>query len=217
MSACREANIVDETAQVGDAPAVEAVIPVSRGRALSRAVVWMVPAAIGAAITAVVYPNLGFASPSGVNRLVAYSAAVVTLPAPIGALVCGFRSIRYLLLAAWPQRVCVHASARELVFHLGPFNTRRFDAASIATRYPFELGDDEGDGGFEAYLPEAHQFANLLPRLTHPMDKRSLRQTILDFCTGDEASIAGLMGPVVRQWRSNNAQSGGESGAKHVN
>lgn len=160
------------------------------------------PAVIGGAIAFVVYPNLDFTAPSGVNRVVAYSAALIALPAPIAALICGIKCVRYILLAVWPARVCVSADDDGLTMRLGPFGTRWYPSTELSALYPFEITDEDIDGGFEAYLPEEEQVARLLPRLTHPNAPKPLHRTILQFSCGDEASIAAKLRPVIQRWRA---------------
>jgi len=165
-------------------------------------VLWSAPTAIAAAITAVVYPNLDFSAPSTVNRLVSYSAAIVVIPAPLAALVCGFKFVRYLLLAAWPARIGVSASERGLLLQLGPFGRRRYGSDQLEVLYPFEQTESEDDGGFEAYLPESQQVAMFLPRITHPAASEPINRTLLRFCPGDEGSVAARLRPVIQAWRA---------------
>jgi hypothetical protein len=200
-----ETNIVDERTRTPELSDVEVRVPISRGRAVTRAILWSAPTAIALAVTLVVYPNLDFAAPSTVNRVVSYSAAIIVLPAPLSALVCGFKFARYLLLAAWPASVHVTANRRRLVLRLGPFGRREYDSDRLEVRYPFEQTDAGDDGGFEAYVPEEQQFAMFLPRITHPTAVEPLNRTLLRFCPGDEAALAAKLRPAIQAWRSMNA------------
>ncbi len=186
-------------------------LPVSRGRALTRSVIWAAPAVVGIAVTLVIYPNLDLFAVNGVNRLVAWSAAIAALPIPIALTICGFKSVRYLALSVWPGRVGVHADSRNLVLALGPFGTRRFDAARLDARYPFEQSKDEAvEDGFEAYLPQEEQMARFVPRMTHPDATEPIHRTLLRFCKGDEIDIASKLQPVLAVWRGEQTTSDGQ-------
>lgn len=170
-----------------------------------------VPCVIAAGVTIVVYPKLDVSAANSVNRLVACATALVALPAPLTALICGFKFLRYAALWMWPGRVCVFADARVLVFALGPFGTRRFDAARLETQYPFEQLEADGEAeGFEAFLPQDEQIARLVPWLSHPEatpSTLSIHRTLLRFCAGDEAEIAARLRPAIDAWRSAGATS----------
>ncbi len=188
-------------ATVRESAASLAVVPVSRGRALTRALIWAVPAAILGTATVLIYSGLNFV-PSGVsNRLVDYSIAVIALPLPATALWTALTAVRWLLLTVWPAQVGIFASPAELVFRLGPFGTTSFDAARLDVRYPFELSGDEEAAVFEAFLPEEQQRETLLPRILHPNSKQPLNQVILRFSSGDEREASRLLRPVIDTWR----------------
>lgn len=178
------------------------LIPVSRLRAWSRALLRAVVAALLAVTTSLAYGRLSFAPTGTNNRIVDYSILVLVLPVALFAVVCTFSSARWLLLACWPGRLGVFASADELILRLGPFGTQRFAAAGLELRYPFELSMDAADGVFEALLPEEEQLARFLPRIRHPNARDSLDRKILRFSCGTEDRIATTLRPVFDVWRT---------------
>lgn len=180
----------------------ELTLPVDRSRALGRALLWSAPAVLLGAVTVMIYGRLHF-TPTGVsNRLVDFSIAVVALPAPVSAILCGLHALRWALLGVWPWPVGVSAQADVLRLHLGPFGTRRYNADELDVRYPFELSGDTEDGGYEALLPEEEQIARFLPRIHHPDAAEPLNRVILRFCRGNEADVAALLRPMLDRWRS---------------
>jgi len=183
---------------------VASVVPtlrVSRVLALTRAVIWLVPAAILCVSVVSLYRGLHFV-PSGIsNRSVDYAVALIGLPFCAIALWTAWNAVRWLLLAAWPARLGIFASERQLILRLGPFGTRVFDAGRLDIRYPYECAGDD-DGGFEAFLPEEQQQATLLPRIAHPDARAPLHRTILKFALGDEADVAVGLRPAIERWRA---------------
>jgi len=178
------------------------VLPVSRGRAASRALVCSVPAILLGITTMLIYGRLNFV-PTGVsNRLVDYSIAVIALPVPLIAAWTAFKALRWLLLALWPASVAVVAEVDTLTLRLGPFGTRTYDASTLDVRYPFELSQDADGGGFEAFLPEEEQRAKLLPRILHLTAREPLHRVILYFVKESEPNIARALRPIVDRWRS---------------
>ena len=175
-------------------------VPLARGRAATRAILWSVPALLLGAAVFVVYSRLHFVPTAVSNRIVDYAVAVAALPLPILALICAIRTVRYVLAVVWPSPVGVYADAQALELRLGPFGTAAYPAGELAIRYPFELSGDD-DGGFEAFLPEEEQMARLLPRITHPRAKRSIHRTILHFMAGGESEIAQALRPAIELWR----------------
>lgn len=138
------------------------------------------------------------------NRIVDYAIAIAALPLPAVGVVCAIRAVRHFLAVVWCSRLGVYASEISLRLHFGPFGTVEYPAKELDIRYPFELSGDFEDGGFEQYLPEGEQIARLLPRITHPRVKVPINRTVLQFVSGDEASIASMMRPVIEQWRRRN-------------
>ncbi|MBI4717549.1 MAG: hypothetical protein HY763_07075 [Planctomycetes bacterium] len=174
-------------------------IPVARGRAAARAVFWGIPAflaALGANLT-LERVNL---SPSGISsRLVDVSLGAVGLLLVVAAIGCVIPAVRWLGLTVWPGRVGVWADPRELCLRLGPFGTRRYPAAELVVRYPYEL--DDGEEGFEAFLPEEEQQRLLLPHIRHRGETEALHELILRLAPGNEERIAAALRPVIERWR----------------
>lgn len=175
-------------------------IPIARGRMLTLAILWAVPALILGAAVFTIYPNLHF-RPTGVStRIVDFSIAVATFPLlGLGAF-CAFRAVQYFLAALWPGKLGLYADREYLQFFLGPFGRKGFRVAELDIRYPFEREDDEG-GGFEQFLPEEEQRSRLLPRIIHPSEKTPINRILLRFVAGDEARIVAALGAVILQWR----------------
>lgn len=183
--------------------AVEVVVlPIARGRAASRAVLWSVPAILLGVTTFLISRQLIFV-PTGVsNRLVDYSLAVVSLPIPLIGLWTTLKALRWLLLSIWPARLAVVADADSLTLRLGPFGTRTFDSPRLDIRYPFELSQDSEGGGFEAFLPEEEQRSKLLPRMLHPDSPEPLNRVIIRFVKNSEEEAAKAIRPHIDHWRS---------------
>ena len=178
------------------------VLPISRSRAASRAIVWGVPASLLGVASFLVYTSLHFV-PSGVsNRLVDYSVALISLPIPLVAVWSVFKGARWLLLSLWPAPVGVFADERILTLRLGPFGTTTYEAARMDIRYPFELSQDDEGGGFEAFLPEEEQRTRLLPRILYPGAREPLNRVILRFVQPSEEEAVRLLRPLIDRWRS---------------
>ncbi len=176
-------------------------IPVARSKALIRALVRGVLALALGVVTLSIYGRLNF-RPSGVsNRIVDYSIAFCTLPLAAATLVSAAKALRWLLLGAWPRETGVHADADELVFRLGPFGGRRYDAQRLEVHYPFELESELEDGGFEAFLPEEQQRATLLPRIAHAETQEKLNLAILRYTGISEVDAAKALRPLLDLWR----------------
>lgn len=178
-------------------------IPVSRSRALTRAIIWFVPTALCAVLTYAIYSRLNFIPSAISNRLVDYGLAILSLPVPVIGVIFAVRTVRWLLLAAWPKPVLILATDEKLAFHLGPFGNREFDAARLTIRYPYELLEDsDEDPGFEGYLPEEDQHEKLLPRITYPGHAKTLDQLIASFSSLAEAATIAALRPAIDRWRS---------------
>ncbi len=178
------------------------LLPVSRTRALTRALVWGVPTVLLSATTALIYRDLHFVPSSVSNRLVEYSVAIIALPMPLAALWTACKALRWLLFAGWPGSLGIVASSSQLRFSLGSFGRMTFDADRLELRYPFELADDEDDASFESFLPEEQQRATLLPRISHPDLRAPLNRTILRFALADEFDAVRILRPMIDRWRA---------------
>lgn len=179
-------------------------VPAGRVRALTRAVAWCVPTAATGLPAVLLFFRVDLSPSAMSSRMVELSLAAMAIPFALAALGCMFIALRWLLLAAWPARVGIVASAEALVLRLGPFGTRQYETAKLDVRYPFELveDEDEEDGGFEAFLPEDEQFARLLPRMRHPLNEEPLNRTMLKFVSGSEADLAAALRPMIQRWRA---------------
>lgn len=177
-------------------------IPVSRSKALLRAVIWGAPSVLLGLAAFFIYSQLHFV-PSGIsNRLVDYAFAIAALPIPLAGLWTGWKGLGWLALCVWGSPVEIVAKPATLEFRLGPFARRTFNIADLDIRYPFELIDDEDEGGFESFLPEEQQRSTLLPRIVHPTTRSPLQRTILQFAVGDEAELARALRPMIERWQT---------------
>jgi len=180
----------------------EIVVPVSRSRALFRALLWGIPAFLLGAVSVMIYGSLNFV-PSGVsNRVVDYAMGLAASPLPLAAAWSAWIALRWLALSVWGNPVEIVATSTTLTFCLGPFGKQTLNAADLEVRYPFELVDEEDEGGFESFLPEDEQLATLLPRIVAVGVKVPLQRTILQFAVGEEADIARTLRPAIEHWRS---------------
>jgi len=186
---------------MGAAAAEVVVLPVSRSRAASRALVCSVPAILLGITTILIYSRLNFV-PTGVsNRVVDYSIAAISLPIPLMAVWTALKAMRWLLLALWPAPVAVVAQVDSLTLRLGPFGTRAYDTPRLDVSYPFELSQDADGGGFEAFLPEEEQRDKLLPRILHPAAREPLHRVILRLVKESEPEAARTLRPLIDRWR----------------
>jgi hypothetical protein len=191
------------TSREGDTSQSREVIfvPVARARALTHALVWLVPAFVIFTFswTFVAGPDtiLNVRDPG----IVDVALLLVLVPFNLLALGLGVWGLRWLLLSLWPGTVGVQARAEELVLAFGPFGSRRYPAAELDVRYLFELDDDEAEEGFEAFLPEDEQIRMFLPRIGHPSVREPLNRVMLRYVAGPESSVAQRLRPVVARWR----------------
>ena len=189
--------------QQGDTPTVAVVqLAVGRSNAVTRGFIWAGAAVLLAVVTVTVYDGLTFTSNGVSSAIVDFSIALIALPIPISTIITTWIAGRWFLLGLWPGSVGICACDDELVLRLGPFGTRRYDAARLDIRYPFELAEDEAGAGFEAFLPEQQQRDQLLPSVTHPRAHEAIDRAILRFAVGSEREIAKALGPVIRRWRA---------------
>jgi hypothetical protein len=177
-------------------------LPLARGQAGMRGLMWGLPALLLGAASVGIYSGLRFA-PSGISsRLVDFSIAVIASPIPLTGLFCFLRAARWLALAFWPGSLGITAAPAELVFRLGPFGSRRYDAARLNVQYPFEMDAEAVESTFEAYLPEEQQMEQFLPHLSHPEAPEPLHRTIFRFAKGSEAELAKTLRPMIDLWRT---------------
>ena len=174
-------------------------LPLARGRMLTLAILWAVPASILCAAALTIYPKLHFRPTAVSSGIVDYAIAVATIPLLVFGLYSAFRTVQYFLAVVWPGDVGVQADREYLQLFLGPFGRKGFLVRELDVRYPFEMDDEEG-GGFERFLPEDQQRSQMLPRILHSSESRPINRTILRFAAGDEARIAAQLGPVISQW-----------------
>ena len=183
-------------------------LPLSRGRAATRAILWSVPTLLLGAATFVVYGRLEFAPTAISNRIVDYAVALAALPLPVLAVGCAVRAVRHFLAVVWLSPLGIRADEHTLEMRLGPFGTATYPVGELDIRYPFELSGDFEDGGFEQFLPEEEQMARLLPRISHLRAKLPINRTMLRFVSGDEARIAAALRDAIERWRRQFAHTG---------
>ena len=180
-------------------------LPIARGRAATRALIWGTPAMLLLAAAAIVFPELRFASTGATSAIVDWSIALAALPLGIAGIACAIAALRWALAACWPAPLGIVADAKSLEFRLGPFGRRTYDAARLDVKYLFELSTDGEEEGYEAFLPEEEQMSRFLPRITHPMSRERLNALILRFTDGNESAAATALRPILEQWRRANS------------
>jgi hypothetical protein len=186
---------------LGSTPIGFIFVPLARGRAATRAILWSVPAFLLGAACFVIYGRLSFSRTAVSNGIVDYAVAVACLPLVIITIVCVIRAIRQLVAALWPAPLGVFASTDLLQLRFGTFRNSEYAVRELDIRYPFEFIDDSEDGGFEQYLPEGEQVARMLPRIKSSNSKELINRTILRYLAGDEAEIAAKLRPAIELWR----------------
>ncbi len=184
-------------------------IPVSRSKALTRAILWGAAALIVGAFAWLIYARVDVRPSAVAGRLVSYSIALVGIPVALSAVIGALAALRWLLLAVWPWRLGIRADDRGLMLDLGPFGAWRYDAARMDVRYPFELSTDVADRIFEAFLPEEEQIAGLLPRITHPEAREPLNLVMLRFAGLSEADLTAALRSLIENWRASGVNRGG--------
>lgn len=177
-------------------------LPFSRGRAATRAILWLVPTLLLAALAFVVYSQLDFSPNAVSSRIVDFSIAFGGLPLPLLTIFCGVRAFQHILAIVWVAPLGVFAGSDVLELRFGPFGSAAYPARELDIRYPFELSGDFDDGGFEHYLPEEEQLARLLPRILHHRAAKPINRTMLQFLSGDEQATAHALRPAIELWRS---------------
>ena len=181
------------------------MLGVSRTKALTRTVAWGAPAAVCSVAGVAIYRGLSFAPTGMHNRLVEYSIAVCLLPIACAGAVFTFLAVRWFLLAVWPGSLGIFADEDGLLLRLGSFGTRRFDAARLDVKYPFEQEWDVSDSSVEAFLPEERQRSTLLPRITCSGSSETINFTILRFVGMMESDAAAALRPWVEAWQARHA------------
>lgn len=184
--------------QVPDLTSVQ--IAVSRGRALERALIRLIPAGLMLAGSVGVISNLNFAPNPLTNRITEYCLTLVMLPVGLSGVLLAFSGLRWFLTAMWPGRLEIVADASGVTFHVGPMGSRRYALDGLSVRYPFDMEgeDDEGDAVFESLLEPPEQMATLLPRMEYEGERERLDRRILYFTRLDEAQAARMLRPFVR-------------------
>ncbi len=177
-------------------------IRVSRLKGLTRGAVWLVISFVLGAATYLVFHSVDWSFSAVSSRLVTVSMVFFGLPLAMGALLTAFFGSRWFALAVWPAGIGVHADPLGLQLRLGPFGSSRCDSARIEVRYPFELAEKGGDGGFEAYLPVEEQMDRFLPRIVDRVSGRRLDLVILRFAAGTESEVARQLRGIVAVWRA---------------
>lgn len=177
-------------------------VPLSRGRAATRAVLWLVPALLLCVSCYLIYGKLNFSANAVSNRIVDFAVATAALPLVILMGFCVMRFVQYTLMVCWFSPLGVRAGAEFLELRLGPFGSAGYRSAELDIRYPFELSGDFEDGGFEQFLPEEEQISRLLPRILHQNSPRPINRTFIRFLRGDERAIANSLRPAIEYWRS---------------
>ena len=176
-------------------------IPLARGRAATRAILWAVPALLLGAMLAVIYNRLQFRPTAVSSGIVDYAVAIAALPLVGFAVFCVGRMMQYFLAVVWPGPLGLHADGEYLQLFLGPFGNHCYRADELEIRYPFEMESDDEGGRFEQFLPEGEQLARILPRISHRTAKVPINRIILGFIGGDEPGIASRLRRVIEHWR----------------
>lgn len=182
-----------------------AVVPVSRTRALTRTLVWFVPAAVCLAASQAIYREIDLSPRGGGGRIVHLAIALAALPLVIAGLVCLWNAFRWILVALWPAPMGAFGYADRIELRLGPVGTIVVPRADLRVRYLFELSDEERSESVEAFLPEEVQIATFLPLIESATSGERFNRRILSLCAGEEEQIAQAMRPAVAFWRNENA------------
>lgn len=185
-----------------------AVVPVSRTRALTRTLVWFVPAAVCLAASQAIFREIDLSPRGGGGRLVHFAIALASLPLVIAGLVCLCNAFRWILVAIWPAPMGAFGYADRLELRLGPIGTTVVPRSDLRVRYLFELPDEKRSASVEAFLPEEVQIASFLPLLESGSTGQRFNRRILSLCAGEEEQIAAALRPAVALWRNENLVTG---------
>lgn len=186
-------------------------LPVSRPRALERAVFRLAPGLLLMFIALQVVRGLQF-QPSAVrNRITDYSLAIVMAPVIVAGLALIWTGGRWLVASLWPGRLDIVAEQGALDFRLGPFGRRVYPPEEIDVRYLFEMsgdfGDDEDDI-YESLQPPEEQQARYLPRIRHTHTNERLDQRIMHYVRMGERNAADALRPFIDAHRRDRPPAG---------
>lgn len=182
-----------------------AVVPVSRTRAVTRTLVWFVPAAVCLAASQAVFREIDLSPRGGGGRLVHLAIALAALPLVLAGLVCLWSAFRWVLVALWPAPMGAFGYADRLELRLGPIGTIVVPRSDLRVRYLFELPDEERSESVEAFLPEEVQIAKFLPLIESARGGQRFNRRILSLCAGEEEQIAQALRSAVAHWRNEDA------------
>lgn len=197
--------------RASEMPPASVEIPVSRVRAMSRAVALGAPAFALGLIVVLALRGLRFTGGGLSNRLVDYCWAALLFPLVPLTLYLAAISIRQLLLSVWPFRLGIVFSPRSLQIRLGPFGRREYDASELTVRYPFEIPEAAEGGSFEALLPIEEQLSTFVPSILERDSKRCLGRRIVRFSSLNEEEIAATAREVVAHWQAMASRQGSGS------
>jgi len=174
-------------------------IAISRGRAIERAVLRILPAAIILAGSIGTISSLNFTPNPLTNRITEYCLTVVLFPVGLAGGVLAFNGTRWLLTALWPGRLYVVADAGGITVCAGPMGTTRYSLDRLRVRYPFELHDEENDDDalYESLLEPSEQMATLLPRIEYQGHPVRIDRRVLHFTGLNEAQAVERLRPFI--------------------
>ncbi|MCP4250128.1 MAG: hypothetical protein GY778_24055 [bacterium] len=186
-----------------------AVIPVSRSRAVLRALPRLLAAGAAVVLIGSVRGRLRFTPTGASNRITDYAWALALLPVVLAVLWLAVAGLRWLLLAVWPRRVAFCGRRRDLTLDLGPFGHHRLDVARMSIQYPHELDPDDGGDPFETFEDPEVQERTRLPHMEHPDYPGRLDWLLLRLAGGEEQAVVRQLSPFVKAVRE--ADSMGEA------
>jgi len=192
-------------------PAILAVIPVSRARAVLPAALRLFGGAVVGVFVVTSYRGLHFVPSGASNRITDYALAVALLPVAVGGLYLLLTGLRWLLLVLWPGNLEIVGSSREILFALGPFGRHRFDAPRLRIRYPYECDPDEGEYSVEAFEDPQLQERTRVPRIDHPDHPGRVDRLIERFAAPQRQALVDAMQPFIAALRENRASAAGGS------
>lgn len=178
-------------------------LAVSRSRALERAALRVGPGLFLMFMSLRHIIGLDFVPTGSSNRITEYSLAIVLLPIACGGLILVISGLRWLLLALWPARLEIIASAGGLTFCLGPLGTRHYETQRLDLNYLFEISIDQVDEDaiYESLLDPEVQMAEFLPRIRYPSESQRLDRRILYFTRMSEKQAAAALRPFTEHVR----------------
>ncbi len=184
---------------------VLAVLPISRGRAINRALLRLIPAVVMLMIASNVFSGLNLTPTAVSNRITDYSKLILILPLALGGLLIGLNGARWLITACWPGELGVVASTKGITLHLGAMASPHYPIDALTIRYLFEMDTDELDEDliYEALQPPEKQMAEMLPRIYVTGEREPLNNQLIQLCSGNEAQLAAALKPFVDFHRPN--------------